>query len=98
MTALYKYVLSSSGLTTVAMPPGARVVAAQAQVTDDPAGWTDIVVWAEVDPTAPSTETRAFRVFGTGHGFDAENLTYIDTVQIGSYVYHVYEQAAPPLD
>jgi hypothetical protein len=97
MTALYKYVLSSSGLTTVAMPPGARVVAAQAQVTD-PAGWTDIVVWAEVDPTAPSTETRAFRVFGTGHGFDAENLTYIDTVQIGSYVYHVYEQAAPPLD
>ncbi len=51
-----------------------------------------ITLWAEVDPGAVP-ETRRFRVYGTGHPFEAsESLVYLGTVQEPPFVWHVFEQ------
>lgn len=45
--------------------------------------------WVEVDPDA-GEESRTFQIVGTGERFTALS-TYYGTMQIGAFVFHLYE-------
>ena len=54
----------------------------------------EIMMWVLVD-SEDEVETRRFLVQSTGHTFeyDIDDLIYIDTVQRGPHVWHVFEIA-----
>jgi hypothetical protein len=88
MKTIYKYeisltVLDLAGRATVLLPCGSRILSVQ-----DQGG--ALCLWAEVDPDKCSMP-RYFTVVETGGEVPNGNPTYLATVQMGSYVWHVYE-------
>jgi hypothetical protein len=81
MKQIYKYQVIHG---TVLMPKGAKILTAQIQ--DD-----TTVMWALVDTSQPM-EPRNFEVMYTGQGFDDTGLEYIQTVQDGPLVLHIFER------
>lgn len=82
--AIYKYELPLySEFTTFNVPQGFHILSAQVQNGL-------ICIWAEVDTTVDGVETVRFRLVGTGWLVDLEGWTYIDTVQLGEFVWHIY--------
>lgn len=83
--AIWKYDLKPSPIQFIEMPKGAYVLDVQEQ-------HGVLRVWAQVDPYAP-TEPRAFAIVGTGNGEppSLETSRHIATVQVGQFVWHVYE-------
>jgi len=89
--AVWKFRLKPQSLCTLQIPKGAQILAVQAQ-RDEPC------IWVIVDPLAP-TETRRFRIFGTGHLIETdEPLAYRGTCQLngGALVFHVFEIEGNP--
>ena len=85
---IYKYPVEVDDEFTVELPEGARVLSVDTQHGEP-------VMWAMVDPTAP-TSKRAFRVIGTGHPIDdADELSFVGTFQLrgGSLIFHLFEKA-----
>ena len=86
---IYKYDLVFPGYATIMMPRNAKILCVQNQ--------NDLLkLWALVQPgpMVDGLAERKFRVFGTGNdNFDDKNLEYLDTVQIGPFVWHVFEEA-----
>ena len=86
MRAIWKYPIGLSIEPVVhSMPEGAQILTVQVQ--------QDVItLWAMVDPDQPRTDRR-FVVWGTGHRHsDAEKLTYIGSVQMGPFVWHIFEE------
>lgn len=83
MAVIYKYQLHVIGKQTVSVPVGARILTAQ-----DQGGC--ICLWAEC-PQVEDMELREITVVGTGHDDLPSGLRYVATVQIGVFVWHVYE-------
>lgn len=85
--AIYKYSLPMRDEPAIGMPKGAHVLCVQAQRGVP-------FVWAIVDPEQP-TETRTFRLFGTGHPMDivVGSHHYIGTFQLygGDFIGHLFE-------
>ena len=66
------------------LPRGAEILSVQMQ-------GNSLQMWALVDPKAP-TEYRAFKIFGTGWDIPNEpRLHYLETVQSGELVWHIFE-------
>lgn len=87
MRKIYKYQIPNYGFSNVQMPVGAKIVAVQPQ-----RGYA--MMWAEVDPDAP-TEERKFLIVGTGQPLTEDAKTYVGTIQDGGgFVWHVYECAS----
>lgn len=89
-TTIHKYQLqfgsmNDRGEIRVPMPAGAHVLSCQVQ------GGTP-TVWAVVDTEAEMVD-RTFAVIGTGHTHSrlAFGLQFIDTMQLGGLVLHVFE-------
>lgn len=87
MRKVWIYPLPITDTVTLQMPTGARLL--DVQVQDNA-----LVVWALVDPDAP-TEARQFRVAGTGHPIEGD-VAHIASVQLagGALVFHVFEEEA----
>ena len=73
---------------TITVPAGSKFLAAQHQ-------GRDICVWMDVDadPDAPKVLT-AFAIVGTGSQFTeefSEDMEYRATVQVGAYVWHIFQ-------
>jgi hypothetical protein len=86
MKTVYKYVLNPYNPETE-LPIGAIIRKVHTQNGE-------ICIWAEVD-TEAITEFRNFHVFGTGHEIPYNmgiNYHFLDTVFLGSLVFHVYER------
>lgn len=49
-----------------------------------------IMMWVEVDPDEPKTH-RTFQIVGTGHEEVGYGFVYAGTVQMGQWVWHIYE-------
>jgi hypothetical protein len=81
-SVIYKYQILS-GLTP--MPRGARILSTGAQ-------HGELFVWAVVDPEAPlvGREITVVGTGGSGHQVPDVSL-FVDTVQIGSFVFHVFD-------
>jgi hypothetical protein len=65
------------------MPKGAHVLSIQEQNGQ-------ICIWASVNPTAEH-ETRRFFIVGTGDYIPETIGAFLATVQVGAYVWHVFE-------
>lgn len=85
MHTIWKYTLEP--VTELDIPQGAEILSVASQ-------HGQIVLWAKVDPQAP-TEKRTIIGFGTGHDIpDNLNLSFIGTVMFsnGNFVFHIFEQ------
>lgn len=85
MKAIYKYIVDKDP-TTLSIPKGAQIVHVDHQGELS-------CFWAIVD-TEAKTETRIFRVVGTGWYISGYN--YIGTYQDGVFVWHIVEVPLPP--
>ena len=84
MKTIWKFPLESQEYSEIEMPHGAEVLAAQVQNKT-------ICLWATVDPEAPK-QPRMFQICGTGISMlEHVERNYIATVQIGPYVFHIFE-------
>jgi hypothetical protein len=85
MRTIWKYQLEVAGLSILQIPKGGKILCVQTQ-NEQPC------VWVDVDSEAP-TETRWFKIFGTGHKMEINEGKYIGTFQLsnGSLVFHLFE-------
>lgn len=82
MKRIYKYKFEDG--RPVEMPIGAKILSIQTQ-NDRP------YIWALVDIDV-ECEFRYFSIVGTGHDFpEADDFTYINTIQDGPFVWHIFE-------
>lgn len=73
-----------AGLAHILMPRGAQIL--------DVAFQGDMVhLWALVERGVPSEE-RVFQVVGTGHDVSDELQTFLKTLHINGYVFHIFER------
>lgn len=77
---IYKYKI---GDEDVILPRGYKILTCQMQNTA-------FHVWAVVDPRVTDTVPVKFEVVGTGREFDFKGWTYLNTIQDGSFVWHVW--------
>lgn len=85
MKTIYKYPVKITDAFTVDLPVGAEILTVQMQ-NDEPCMW----VLVELEPGI--RETRAFRIYGTGHMVNDKD-SYIGTFQQhdGRLVWHLFE-------
>lgn len=105
MKKIFKYKLQFTDLPTAELPVGAEILTVDKQrdSMENPAEENHVFIWAIIDEDEKQTETRYFRIAGTGHplGDDFDNikkyskLNYINTMQLfdGYEVYHIFEIA-----
>lgn len=87
MRKIYKYPVEVADIQTILLPLGAQILTVQEQ-NGQP------YIWAIVD-TETDSEPRRFRLYGTGHNIETDNvLKYIGTFQLlcGRLVYHLFEE------
>lgn len=86
MKTIYKYILPLlGGPQQIKLPQLHNILAIQVQNRE-------ICMWAEVDTDSPLGVWR-YEIIGTGweikyQGYDRE---YLETVQVGSFVWHIYQ-------
>lgn len=86
MRTIYKYPLRLADRQFVAMPCDAEILSVQVQ-------GQDICLWAIVSPDA-KMEVRYFHIVGTGHEMPECRTSFVGTVQLGSFVGHVFSEVA----
>lgn len=81
---IWKFPVPLNDTPLIKMPPGARIlsVGAQGEV---------ITLWAEVDPYEGPPILRKFHIRGTGHPVPEGEVTFIGTVLMSPFVWHVYD-------
>lgn len=87
MNTVHKFPLAVQDMQDVAMPRGALILAVQTQRER-------LCLWALVDDAEARTESRRFRIAGTGHRIEsALHHHYVGTFQLddGNLVFHVFE-------
>lgn len=88
MKQVFKYTLDPSlgDVCMIDMPLSAHPIHVAEQ-------YGSICLWAVVDGDTSATESRIFRIAGTGHEMDHEDIVHIGTVLLanGSLVFHVFE-------
>ncbi len=90
MRTIWKFGLNRGDAVRIQMPQNARVLAAGVQ-------GNDFVVWAVVDPSAP-TVARRFAIRGTGHPVEPRTAeaAFINTVFMGPLVFHIFDLGEAP--
>lgn len=93
MKSIWKYPVVP-GRFTHAIPEGGKILHLAVQ---GDAG--EPQMWVLVDKSA-DTESRTFRVYGTGRDMSDEELAYVGTFMQdgGSLVFHVFEEKLPDGD
>jgi hypothetical protein len=87
MRTVWKYELDQHNTETLlTVPAGAKFLAVGFQ-------GDCLVVWAEVwDSEGKPSASVVVHVVGTGHEVP-ERVSYLGTVQVGAFVFHVYVEA-----
>ncbi|MEO5991405.1 MAG: hypothetical protein ABIP68_07180 [Ferruginibacter sp.] len=80
---IFKYQIKTIGSQIIQMPKGAIILSCQQQNSF-------ISMWAIVDENG-ELEDRHFEVIGTGNEITLKPREYISTVQMGLYVWHIFE-------
>ena len=88
MKAIYKYKLPFEDIVELELPKDARVLSAINQ-------HEDIVIYALVDTKEAETRIYTFRIIGTGHAIDKNDLKYyhfLNSVSLrhGALIFHVF--------
>lgn len=80
---IWKFEVPLLGENAIDMPRGARILSVQVQDHRP-------YVWAVVDPAKPVVR-RGLRWFATGESRVNAHAPFIGTVQLGSYVFHLFD-------
>ncbi len=88
MKTVYKYLVSLREDLWHDIPVGARFVHVDRDTREEA-----LAVWAEVDPNAPREKVQ-FAAHGTG-GDVPDFKTYVGSVKVGAYMWHVYMEKRP---
>lgn len=85
MIVIYKYELEVDGRQLILMPDQAEILDVQNQ-------YNKLVLWAKVDTTRPP-KNRIIEIYGTGHRMmtDKPLSAYLASVQMGQFVWHVFD-------
>ena len=86
MRTVYKYPLEwpmASDEFTMSFPEGAELLHFDMQGRAP-------TIWALVDPDKPVAR-RTFRLAGTGHPIEAEEMAHVGTCMDGPFVWHLFE-------
>lgn len=88
MIVIYKYPLSGIFSQILQLPKGSKIITVQPQDGK-------LMAWAAVmDKQAPLVSVK-LRLVATGEDYEFNDETrYINTVQIGSEVWHIFEEVA----
>jgi hypothetical protein len=88
MKTIYKYPVPIDDDFELDLPVGARLLCVDTQ-----RGVPNLWALVDMDPGLGS-ETRRFRLAGTGHPLDDRPLDYVGTFQLhrGSLVFHLFEK------
>lgn len=73
------------GVGRIPVGPSSRILDIQVQQNF-------ITFWVEHDSEETPTGERKFVAVPTGVEFEAEGLGFLRTVQVGSFVWHIYEK------
>lgn len=84
MNVIYKYPLVVGETQTLSLPIGSVILSVQNQ-HDTPTMW----VLHATDEVGQNTDVQVM-IVGTGHQFDVDNWRFINTVQCGELVWHVF--------
>lgn len=85
MRTIYKYPLIRCDVQQIEMPDRAIILSAKMQQGS-------VCLWAEVENTNKVTP-RTIEIHGTGNMISMkDNRAFIDTVQDGQFVWHIYER------
>lgn len=86
MEVIYKYKLDIVDEQVVKMSIRGKILSAQNQKGE-------LCIWVKEKPNDPSSN-RVIKIIGTGNPIEEldEELEFIDTVQIGQFVWHVFEK------
>lgn len=82
MKRIWKYPLWIKGWQQLCISEGAEFLTVQMQ-NGEP------FIWALVDPAAPM-RLYEVRMVGAGHPTDEQVGDYLDTIQVGTFVWHVF--------
>lgn len=87
MLTVYKYQLRADRYTRLELPVGAKVLSCGFQ-------GQNLMLWALINKNQIQKERRTFINLGTGHEYegDASKLTFIQTVFIDQFVFHIFEE------
>lgn len=80
---IWKYNLMITGMQSICLPQGARILSAQMQNDE-------LNIWVMHDKDYAS-ELRNFAIYGTGHYIPENPGFYIATVQDRGLVWHLFE-------
>ena len=81
---IYKYYINNVRRQEVDLPQGFEILHVGQQDGN-------LVLWAMVDADAP-THKVPIMIFGTGHPVPEDSYLYhIGTVQVGAFVWHIFE-------
>jgi hypothetical protein len=84
MKTIWKYALLGIERQKLRMPKEAQILSVQMQ-------GKELCVWALVNPTNDG-ETRFFEIFGSGMPVPDAARLYLNTVQDGGFVWHIFER------
>lgn len=88
MRTIYKYTLEVTDEQLVELPVGSHIIDCQNQKGA-------IVMWAMIETEQKEMVKRKIIIYGTGHPIkEPESLTWLDTVQVGNFVWHIFERIA----
>lgn len=85
MRTIWKFPLEWIRRQTVEMPASARILTVQVQRGN-------LYLWVDLF-TGHESVNRRFVIVGTGNEITEEGLTYLATVQIDDFVWHIFEQS-----
>lgn len=83
MKTIMEFKLDVAVVQHIEIPEGSKILTAQERQGQ-------ISLWVIVDLLVP-TERRTIEILGTGGRKNGFNGQYIETVQLGDYVYHVFD-------
>jgi hypothetical protein len=87
MYTIYKYTLSTTGMTDIYVPAGSKVLSVQDQ-------YGQLTIWFLVPSTTGQSVTRRFHSYMTGDYIHQEPGEHVGSVLFdgGAFVVHVFER------
>ena len=83
MQKVYKYVLDFDDYCNVILPVGYKLLDVKVQ-NGNP------VLWALVNPNEIHSKIVRFRIAGTGHPIEENELGYVATFEYNELIFHVF--------
>jgi hypothetical protein len=84
MITIWKFALAVTNRQSFSLPADAKVLCVQTQQGQG-------VMWVLLN-ISQAMITRTFRTVGTGNVYEGNVDNYIGTYQLGSFVWHVFEE------